>query len=165
MWTRFNADEVLAMAEQIERNGAAFYRRAAEVVADAAVRVRLSELAEWESGHEQLFASMRAGLTPAENAGLTFDPDGDAALYLRVMADRHVFNVSKDSTALLSGQETPQQVLEIAMAFERDSILFFQAMEGVVPPSVGRDRIRALINEEVGHVAFLSREQTRLASS
>ncbi len=27
---RFNADEIFEIAEQIERNGAAFYRRAAE---------------------------------------------------------------------------------------------------------------------------------------
>jgi len=163
MSTSFNADEILAMAEQIERNGAAFYRRAAEVAKDAGMRARLAELAAWELGHEELFTAMRAGLTPAEKVELTFDPDGDAVHYLRVMADRHVFNVNKDPAALLSGQETPQQVLDIAIAFERDSILFFQAMEGMVPPSVGRARVQALIHEEVGHIAFLSREQARLA--
>ena len=31
MVANFNADDILAMAEQIERNGAAFYRRAAEI--------------------------------------------------------------------------------------------------------------------------------------
>ncbi|HVN31012.1 MAG TPA: hypothetical protein VMT45_03415, partial [Thermoanaerobaculaceae bacterium] len=84
--------------------------------------------------------------------------------YLRVMADRHVFNVNKDAASLVTGKETTQQVLDIALGFERDSILFFQAMEGVVPPSVGRDKVQALIQEEVGHVAFLSREKERLAS-
>jgi len=163
MSTSFNADEILAMAEQIERNGAAFYRRAAEVTPDAGVCARLAELAGWELGHEKLFATMRAGLTPAERVELTFDPDGDAVHYLRVMADRHVFNINKDPAALLTGKETPLQVLDIAIAFERDSILFFQAMEGMVPPSVGRGRVQALIQEEVAHVAFLSREQERLA--
>jgi len=159
----FNADEILAMAEQIERNGAAFYRRAAEVAKDKQVRASLAELAEWELGHEKLFAGMRAGLTPGEKTELTFDPDGDAVHYLRVMADRHVFNVNKNPAALLTGRETAQQVLDIAIAFERDSILFFQAMEPLVPPSVGRERVQALVQEEVGHVAFLSREQARLA--
>ena len=164
MSINFNADEILAMAEQIERNGAAFYRRAAEVTRDSAARARLAELAEWELGHEKLFTELRKGLTPAERTELSFDPDGDAVHYLRVMADRHVFNVNKDPAALLSGQETTQQVLDIALGFERDSILFFQAMEGVVPPSVGRDKVQALIQEEIGHVAFLSREKERLAS-
>ena len=99
---------------------------------------------------------MRKGLTPAERTELSFDPDGDAVHYLRVMADRHVFNVNKNPAALLSGKETPQQVLDIAIGFERDSILFFQAMEGVVPPSVGKDKVQTVIQEEVGHVAFLS---------
>ena len=164
MSTNFNADEILAMAEQIERNGAAFYRRAAEVTREPAAKARLAELAEWELGHEKLFREMRKGLTPAERTELSFDPDGDAVHYLRVMADRHVFNVNKNPTALLSGKETTQQVLDIAIGFERDSILFFQAMEGVVPPSVGKDKVQTVIQEEVGHVAFLSREKARLAS-
>ncbi len=164
MAIHFNADEILAMAEQVERNGAAFYRRAAEVTGDAGARARLAELAEWELGHERLFTRLRQGLTPAERAEMRFDPDGDAVHYLRVMADRHVFNVNKDAAALLSGRETPQEIFDIALGFERDSILFFQAMEGAVPPSVGKDKVQALINEEVGHVAFLSREKERLAS-
>jgi len=164
MAINFNADEILAMAEQIERNGAAFYRRAAEVTAEPGARARLAELGEWELGHEKLFTQLRQGLTPAERTEMRFDPEGDAVHYLRVMADRHVFNINKDAAALLSGRETPEEIIDIALGFERDSILFFQAMEGVVPPSVGRDRVQALIREEVGHVAFLSREKERLAS-
>jgi rubrerythrin len=164
MSTNFNADEVLAMAEQIERNGAAFYRRAAELTHDPIARARLAELAEWELGHEKLFTNMRNGLTPAERTEMSFDPDGDAVHYLRVMADRHVFSPNRNPAALLSGKETPQQVLDIAIEFERDSILFFQAMKGVVPPSVGMDKVQAVIQEEVGHVAFLSHEKARLAS-
>jgi rubrerythrin len=34
MATVFDAEELLQMAEQIERNGARFYRRAAEIVKD-----------------------------------------------------------------------------------------------------------------------------------
>jgi rubrerythrin len=164
MSINFNADEILAMAEQIERNGAAFYRRAAEATRDPGTRTRLAELAEWELGHEKLFTEMRQGLTPAERTELSFDPDGDAVHYLRVMADRHVFNVNKDPAALLSGKETTPQMLDIALGFERDTILFFQAMEGAVPPSVGKDKVQRLIQEEITHVAFLSREKERLSS-
>jgi rubrerythrin len=44
MSTPFNADEILEMAEQIERNGARFYRRAAEGAVDPRNRQLLSSL-------------------------------------------------------------------------------------------------------------------------
>ena len=56
----YSVDEVMAMAEQIERNGAAFYTRAAQVVHDPATSELLARLADWERGHERLFARMRA---------------------------------------------------------------------------------------------------------
>ncbi len=51
----FNADEILEMAEQIERNGARFYRKAAELVKDAAVSKLLQDLAAWEDGSYRIF--------------------------------------------------------------------------------------------------------------
>ena len=52
----FNPDEILEMAEQIERNGARFYRQAAQGAQDAGVRELLQKLATMEDGHEKLFA-------------------------------------------------------------------------------------------------------------
>jgi len=162
MGVRFNADEVFAMAEQIERNGAAFYRRAAEVATHPKVRERLLQLAEWEGGHEKLFVGIRSALSAAETDPPTFDPDGDAVRYLKEMADRHVFHVHRDVSTILTGKETTEQLLDIAIGFERDSILFFRGLEIFVPPSLGRDKVQALIDEEIGHVAFLSREKETL---
>ena len=56
----FNADEVFEMAEQIERNGAKFYRRAAEGAGDPHERDLLNELADWEETHQRVFAAIRA---------------------------------------------------------------------------------------------------------
>ena len=89
----FNAEEVLQMAEQIERNGARFYRRAAEFVKDPAVNKLLLELAAWEDGHEKLFASMRARLGEREREKTVFDPEGEGGMYLKAMADGQVFDV------------------------------------------------------------------------
>ena len=49
MSTNFNADEILAMAEQIERNLAAFYRRAAEVTREPAAKAHRPS-PSWPSG-------------------------------------------------------------------------------------------------------------------
>ena len=59
----FNPSEILEMAEQIERNGARFYRLAAEGTVDSRNRQLLVHLAAMEDEHEKTFASMRANPT------------------------------------------------------------------------------------------------------
>ncbi|MCH7559530.1 MAG: rubrerythrin, partial [Planctomycetes bacterium] len=60
----FNADEVFEMAEQIERNGAKFYRAAAKKFPE--LSQVLSDLAVMEDEHEKTFAAMRAELSGTE---------------------------------------------------------------------------------------------------
>jgi rubrerythrin len=87
----FNADEIFEMAEQMERNGAKFYRDAAENAADSANKELLTGLSKMEEAHEKLFKSMRTELTAAEKASTVFDPSGEASLYLRALVDSRVF--------------------------------------------------------------------------
>ena len=161
----FNADDALAMAEQIERNGSAFYLRGAQIAGEGNAHELLVKLADWEKGHEALFTSLRAGLTEEEKRATAFDPNGDAELYLQAMADTHVFNVHDDPTALLRGDESPEEILNIALGFERDSILFFTGLAALVPERLGKGKVETVTQEEVGHVAYLKRELGKLATT
>jgi rubrerythrin len=116
------------------------------------------ELAEWERGHEKLFAEMRASLTDEERVMTASDPDGEAELYIRAMADGHVFNVRKKPEAVLRGKKKPKQVIEAALVFERDSILFFLGMKAMVPARLGSEKVDRVIAEEKRHVAYLMRK-------
>ena len=162
MGVTYNADEVLAMAEEIERNGRAFYIRAAEIASDGDAHTLLSELADWEKGHEALFAKMRADLPEDGKTAAIFDADDNAELYLQSAADSHVFNVHKDPTEILSGSETPAEVLQKALSFERDSILFFVGMSKAVPERLGVDKVNQIVQEEMNHVAYLNKEIRKL---
>ena len=164
MGITFNADEVLAMAEQIERNGQRFYLRAGEIAKDAETGKLLADLAEWEKGHEALFASMRAELTEEEKKATAFDPDGEAELYLQAMADMHVFKTSEGAESLLTGDESAAGIIEKALGFERDSIVFFFGMTRAVPARLGTEKVQKIIDEEVGHVAYLKKELGRLGA-
>jgi len=154
----YNADEVLAMAEQIERNGRKFYLRGAEIAAEPEANKLLVDLAEWEKSHEALFASMRADLSPEQKVAAVFDADNDAELYLRAAADSHVFNVHKEIADILSGDEDAIGVLEKALSFERDSILFFVGMTKAVPERFGIDKVNRVVQEEMNHVAYLKKK-------
>ncbi|MCG2755850.1 MAG: hypothetical protein L6247_09860 [Desulfobacteraceae bacterium] len=87
----FNADEIFEMAEQIERNGASFYRRSAESITEPSEKKLLLDLAAMEDEHEKTFADLRAGLSEKEKFTTLFDPEGETALYLSALAETRVF--------------------------------------------------------------------------
>lgn len=164
MGDQFNAEEVLKMAEQIEKNGQEFYRNASNAVDDFEVSKLLSDLAEWEKGHEVLFASMRNELSKEEKTQTAIDPYCEAALYLKVMADNHVFRRQSGlSSSKFEGKDA-SEIIDIAIRFEKDSLLFFLGLERLVSPRLGKERVYEIIDEEIGHIAYLEKQRTRLNS-
>ena len=155
MSIRLNADEVLEMALDIERSGAAFYKRAADLQESAHIRATLLELAAMEEDHERRFVEMRQGLTEAERREMTYDPEGELPLYLRVMADKGVFGKRTDPAAALTGKESTEQVLRFAVGLEKDSIVFYLGLQELVPERLGGARVRDIIKQEMGHLATL----------
>ena len=149
----FNADEIYEMAEQIERNGAKFYRKAAEPAAGDA-RELLGRLAAMEDDHEKTFAAMRADLAGAQKQSLTADPDDEGALYLQALVDGKVFG--SDPSEALTGEESMEDILRTAIGLEESSIVFYQVMKQIVPPAAGRDRLDAIIKQEIGHIVDLT---------
>ena len=152
----FNADEVFEMAEQIERNGIKFYRAAAKKFPK--VNELLLDLAEMEVQHEKTFAQMRKELSGTEAEPLVFDPNSEAQMYLRVMADDHVFDPNVDPVEKLAGTKTPEDVLKMAIGLERDSISFYVGIKETVSQRAGKDKVDVIIKEEVGHIAVLKQK-------
>ena len=158
----FNADEVFEIAEQVERNGAKFYRRAAEFVLGDKARELLNKLAEMEERHEKTFAAMRAEVAkkrPDWSADAA-DVDGakEATLYLRALAEGRVFNLRADPSEALSGSESIESILKTAIGLEKDAIIFYLGIKDAVPPELGRDKVDEIIREEMTHITILTWE-------
>jgi hypothetical protein len=83
----FNADEIFEMAIRIEKNGAAFYRKAAGLQADAKNQKFLQGLANMEDRHQLIFTEMRTTLTEKEKTAKVFDPYDEVSQYLVAMSD------------------------------------------------------------------------------
>ena len=148
----FNADDILQMAEQIERNGAKFYRESAEKVADASAKELLLNLAAMEDDHEKTFSNLRAALSATEKEATVFDPQSESASYLKALADTRVFFQKQiDSNAM-------EDILKEAITAEKDSIVFYLGMKDLVPEFLGKGRIDAIIKEEMSHIKTLSKE-------
>ena len=146
----FNIDEILTMAEKIERNGAEFYRKSAENVSDASHRDLLLELALMEDQHEKTFAALRANLSENEIKSNLYDPNDETALYLASLADIRVFFKKEINTT------SKEEILKEAIMAEKDSIVFYLGMKKFVPEKMGKDKIEDIINEEMSHITLLS---------
>jgi len=158
----FNADEIFQLGIQIETNGKQFYETVAKNTEDPSVKGLFSELSKWESQHQQLFENLRKALPDSSNRGVLFDPQGEFSLYLQAMAESHVFIKNRDIHGLASKCKTPQEALDLAIIFEKDSVVLFTTMKRVVPEHLGKDKIDLLINEEIKHISILTQKRQEL---
>jgi rubrerythrin len=156
MGIEFNADEVFEIAEQIERNGAKFYRKAAENITNEDKKKFLTHLAEMEDQHEQTFKTMRTQLTQDEKIVTTFDPEGESEKYLRALADTRVFYEKEIDTTSL------EDIFKTAITAEKDSIVFYLGMKDVIPEHLGKQKLDGIIKEEMSHIRLLSKELLEL---
>jgi rubrerythrin len=152
----FNADEIFEVAEQIEKNGAEFYRNAAKKVVDENKKKLLLNLAIMEDEHELIFKNMRKQLSEEEKTMTRFDPQDETSAYLRALADTRVFYEKQ-----ITGTSV-EEILKTAINAEKDSIVFYLGMKDVVPPSLGKEKLNDIIKEEMGHIRLLSNELLQL---
>lgn len=148
----FNADDIFQIAEQIEENGALFYRKASEAVTDEHYKKLLTELSAMEIDHRKIFAAMRADLAGREKGATVFDPMDESAQYLKALADLRVFHEKQiDMSSIKS-------VLLSALGAEKDSIVFYLGMKDLVPEKLGKEKIDAIIDEEKKHIKLIGGE-------
>ena len=159
----FNAREIFDIGVQIEANGKAFYEAAAKKTAETSMKEFFLELAAWENAHIKLFGELRDSLPQSAGNVPVFDPNDESALYLQATADSHVFVKNKDMVGLVAGCKGPQEILDLAMTFEKDSVVFYTTMKKVVAPNLGQDKVDRLIDEEIKHISMLSQRKAKLA--
>ena len=101
---------------------------------------------------------MRQELTKKEKQQMVFDPDNEAAMYLRAMADRRGTEGRISPTENLTGNETVGQLLKIAVNAEKDSVVFYVSLKDLVPTDAGKNKVEAIIKEEISHLLILKQQ-------
>ena len=160
MTIKYNAKEVFEIAEKIEENGAMFYRSAAAMHPSQAEL--LNHFADMEKQHKATFASMKDAITGAGGDELLNDPNGDASLYLESIADTHGGEGSPVMAQQLTGNESVMEIMDMAVAAEKKSILFYVGLKDLVPESLGRKHVDRIIAEEKQHVITLLSEKAKI---
>ena len=148
----FNADDIFEIAVQIEKNGAEFYRKASDSQKEERYKKLLLDLSTMEVFHQKTFTDMRASLSEEMKKPTVFDPNDEAVLYLRALADMRVFYQKQIDLSSI------ESILLAALATEKDSIVFYLGMRDLVPANLGKDKIDVIINEEKKHIQLLGSE-------
>jgi len=157
----YNLDEIFEIAEQIERNGAAFYRRAAELAAERDAAGLLLKLAAQEEDHEKTFVELREALVPEDRRVERHDQDQTVRHYLQALAGEYIFRKDTPPGDMLKGSEDMRDILDMAIQREKDSIVFYVGLVDTLPRPGDREKVSHIIREEQSHLACLSDEKKR----
>jgi rubrerythrin len=154
----FKVNEVVSIAVEIEKRGEAFYLEMAERAKEPKVKEALRFLAGEEVKHQRVFSVLLSQLDPARlPAGST---ESEYWEYVNHLIDSHFLFEGETSRKLLDSAATDREVLQLAMGFEKDSILFFTEMKGLVPAEHART-VEACIQEERTHMRTLAQAMTQ----
>ncbi|SFM86677.1 ferritin-like domain-containing protein [Thermodesulforhabdus norvegica] len=152
----FNAEEVFDIAIAIEENGKRFYDEACRIVDDEAVRTLFRELAQEEVKHKERFIELKNQIPEDVKGQTVYDPDHEITLYLKMMADDHVFRTGESVAEKVASIKSPEDALKMAMQFEKDSVIFFLTMKDHTEDPKGKEMVDLLVKEEQQHLRRIS---------
>jgi rubrerythrin len=155
MAIKYSSEEILEMAEQIERNGVRFYEEAARRFALPVAKTVLTELQEMEKTHRDTFSTMRQDRHGVDPSLSEFDENHPAAQYVQSLADAQVFRGEENLEEVFSGYEQPSEIIEIAIQREKDSIVFYVGLLDLAAREEDQQAINHIIREEMDHVRRL----------
>ncbi len=156
MSPKYSGSKILEIAEQVERKGSQFYQQAAGRVEEPKLRKLFSQLAEWETTHQELFAKMRQDYASELDEIGSFDPDVYMSSNAQLMAALSVFAVSPDLSKQFAGLKNSEEILKKAIATEKDTITFYKGLKDFARCMAAEEIIDKIIEEEKNHVKILT---------
>ena len=162
MEAKYNAFEILTIAEKVEHNGAVFYYKAAEMFDDVELRKLFVRLADWELIHEEVFAKMKVELGKEAYESEVFEPDNYMSANPQVMAGLAAFAIKPDPAEELTGLESREEILKNALQKEKDTIVFYRGLKGFCRDKAAKKQIGDIIEQEKRHISILQQSLEQL---
>jgi rubrerythrin len=149
----FRVADIRQIAVQIEKNGAAAYRQAAEQVSDQAVAEIFNWMADEEQRHAQWFSSIE---TAEPLTGEQFELEQMGRQLLQEMVADQTFSLDKK---LLVQTPAFAEALEQAKLFEKDTVMFYEFLLTLISEEQPRQELERVIGEEKRHIDQLEEMQ------
>ena len=152
---KYNIDEVLEMAVQTEKLGYQFYTSMAERFKENAELAKLfTTLASKERTHEKTFSKLKdlvakSGAEPVEWQ--------EVSNYMRAFVESEFFLGKGKSLPSMDNLKTAKEAVAFAMGFEKETLLYFLGLRGVVKE---KEVVDEVINEEKSHIMWLAAFKT-----
>ena len=151
---KFSLNEIIEMAVQIEKSGYTYYENALKRKdLDDRSRELLTILKNDEVVHEQTFKSLRDD-TDIEDIFSSGDWE-QVSNYLKNISDSHIFSKPERAINLAVQAKDYKEIITNAIAFEKDTLLYFHSLGQYITDEKARAIIRKIIDEEAGHVVKL----------
>lgn len=153
MWhlSLFEPSELIQVAVEIEKSGAATYRRLQEKTVSAPLKELLAVLAAEEEQHQADFLALGQDFSSAD---LPETYPGEYREYVQSLVETHLFSDANILEKLVGEARTEKEILILAARLEKDTILFFNGMMRVIKPEK-QGVIKSLIAQEENHLTKL----------
>jgi rubrerythrin len=145
----FTLVEVLDLAIRLEINGEKFYRRFMDSMLNPELRAILLWLADQEHKHAAFFTRLKGEEWARAPADLSQSPEG--LLLQDFLGDRALSLDEVDAASLQSVQD----ILQCALEFERDTILFYDMIKAFITEKAVLERLGLILQEENAHIHIL----------
>ncbi len=154
---KYNITEVLEMAVQAEKLGFQFYTSMAEKFKkDGGLASLFTKLASKEKVHEKTFTELK---TMVDKSGPEPVEWVEVSNYMRAFVESEFFLGKGKALPSMEHLKTAKDVVRYAMGFEKDTLLYFLALRGVVKE---KEMVDEVVNEEKSHIAWLAEFQQTL---
>jgi len=149
----YSASEIMEMAVQTEKGGKLFYETVAAQSRDENLKGLFSYLAGEENKHIRVFEDIAKTIkVPSNEMPANWE---EVVPYLKALADSRYFLGKDKALSLARDAKTPEQAVKLALAFEKETLVFYLEAADTVP-AVNRPAVEALIREERAHVRKLA---------
>jgi rubrerythrin len=149
----FTVADIREIAVQIEKNGEAAYRQAAEMVSDPAIVKIFNWMADEEQRHAQWFSTIES-TEPLTEEQLELEQMGRQLLQ-EMVADQ-TFSLDRK---LLAQTSSFTEALEQAKLFEKDTVMFYEFLLNLISEEQPRLELERVIREEKRHIDQLEEMQ------
>jgi len=161
MSDEFSIQEIVEIAIEIEKNGVVFYSTLAESADTERLKELFAFLAKEEESHISRFQEILESVGGYQISEIYYATQYMG--YMKALADERVFTSDVAAAEIAAQARSPEKAIDIAIAFEKESVIFLHEMWQLVD-KCDREAIQKLLDEERDHIRRLSAIKTQMDS-
>ncbi len=147
---------LLKMAERLEHASSEFYFEASKHVSDGQVSIKLQGLASKELEHKDFISGLEINFKDILGRALGEVAENAISNYVKAFENSKVFDFDYILNQKFMGYEGVEGIVDFALPFEKDSIVFYSGLAGIVEDETLERLLKVIIREEFNHIADLS---------